>query len=228
MAKQIMGILAGLFFLVIFVQPAAAGNSGVALGLKGGTLGAGAEATVRLTDKLNFRIGSNQYSKEERGVEDDIEYDIELNLSSAAALFDWHPFGGVFRVTAGALLNGNELKFEARPAAGYFIGDVVIPYNALDVGKLEGEVTFDDVAPYASIGWGNAVGKNRNITFSFEIGAVFQGEPEVDLTATGGSALLYSDPAFQANLKKEEDNLQDELDEYDIYPVAAIGLSYHF
>lgn len=223
MAKTFMAIIAGLFFLVIFVQPAAAGNSGVALGLKGGTLGAGVEATVRLTDKLNFRMGGNQYSKEETAKEDDIEYEIELNLSSAAALFDWHPFGGVFRVTAGALLNGNELEFEARPAVEYIIGDTT--YDLGEVGRLEGKVDFDDVAPYASIGWGNAVGKNKNITFSFEIGAVFQGKPEVDLTATGS---LSTNAAFQAEMQKEEDNLQDELDEYEIYPVAAIGISYHF
>ncbi|MDT8317587.1 MAG: hypothetical protein RQ824_06295 [bacterium] len=223
MAKKIMAIIAGLFFLLIFIQPAAAGNSGVAVGVKAGTLGAGAEATVRLTDKLNLRLGGNQYSKEETGVEDDIEYDIELKLSSAAALFDWHPFGGVFRITAGALLNGNELEFDARPATTYTIGDTT--YTIGEVGQLHGKVDFDDVAPYASIGWGNAVGKNRNITFSFELGAVFQGSPNVDLTATGTSA---SDLAFQAELQKEEDNLQDELDDYKIYPVAAIGLSYHF
>lgn len=226
MAKTFMGIIAGLFFLIIFVQPAAAGNSGVALGLKGGTLGAGVEATVRLTDKLNFRIGGNQYSKDETAVEDDIEYDIEVNLSSVAALFDWHPFDGGFRITAGALLNGNELDFEARPAADYEIGGII--YTEADLGRLDGEVTFDDVAPYASIGWGNAVGENKNITFSVEIGAVFQGEPEVDLTATGGNPALYSTPEFQAAIQKEEDDLQDELDEYEIYPVAAIGISYHF
>lgn len=223
MAKTFMGIIAGLFFLIIFVQPAAAGNSGVALGLKGGTLGAGVEATVRLTDKLNFRVGGNQYSKDETGTEDGIEYDIELDLSSAAALFDWHPFGGVFRITAGALLNGNELNFEARSALTYDIGDET--YTAPEVGQLDGKIDFDDVAPYASIGWGNAVGENKNITFSFELGAVYQGSPNVDLTATG---TLASNSTFQAELQKEEDNLQDELDEYEIYPVAAIGISYHF
>ena len=36
------------------------------------------------------------------------------------------------------------------------------------------------------------------------------------------------DPTFQEDLKKEENELQDSLDRFKIYPVLQFGVAYHF
>lgn len=84
---------------------------------------------------------------------------------------------------------------------------------------------FDDVVPFAGLGWNTVFGKDGHWGFIFELGVIFQGTPEANLSITGP---LKNDAAFQANLAKEERNLQDELDNYEYYPVIALGLSYRF
>lgn len=54
---------------------------------------------------------------------------------------------------------------------------------------------------------------------------MYQGAPKVDLTAVGG---VGTPPGFDAELAKEEKNIQDDLNEFKFYPVVAIGLSYRF
>ena len=54
---------------------------------------------------------------------------------------------------------------------------------------------------------------------------MFQGSPTANLSATGPIA---SDPGFQADLAKEENNLQDDLDNFEYYPVISIGFNYRF
>ena len=54
---------------------------------------------------------------------------------------------------------------------------------------------------------------------------MFQGSPEVTLSATGP---ITSDTTFLAELAKEEDNLQDDLDSYEFYPIISIGINYRF
>jgi len=80
--------------------------------------------------------------------------------------------------------------------------------------------------PYAGFGWGNAVGKNKRLGVSFELGVVFQGSPDIELESTGGA--LSSSPALQAEIAKEEKKIEDDIDDFEYYPVIALGISYKF
>ena len=51
---------------------------------------------------------------------------------------------------------------------------------------------------------------------------LLQGEPDVDLESD------YADPTFQANLAQEEASAEDDISDFDVYPVIALGLSYRF
>ncbi len=218
--KKIIVLLSVSFcFLLVSGQSVFAGSGPVGVGIKAGTLGGGVEVTIRMTEKLNFRVGGNKFSHDETATEDDIEYDMEIDLASAAALLDYHPFGGGFRLTAGALFNGNEINIKSTTAASYDIGGTI--YNA-QPGDVTGVIDFKSVAPYASLGWGNAVGKDSNFSFSCELGVVFQGKPKVDLTTNVALGVA------QAEVEQEERNLQESLDKYEYYPVASLGISYHF
>jgi hypothetical protein len=193
------------------------------LNIKGGLLGAGLEVERSFNDKVSARVGFNYFPFDYNGTEDDIEYDFELDLMSLGVFLDWHPFEGSFRLTGGVIYNGNSLDSTAQSAATYEIGDQT--YTGNQIGTLNGEIDFNDFAPYAGLGWNTAFGKDRHWGFIFELGVMFQGSPEADLTATGPIA---SQPDFMTELAKEEDNLQDDLDDFNLYPNISIGLSYRF
>lgn len=194
-----------------------------AISVKAGTLGIGLEGIARINSNLNARLGVNTFEYDYSGTEDDIKYDFDLELLSVSTLFDWHPFSNAFRISAGGLYNQNSLDMTAKPTASYKIGDTT--YTAAEVGSLAGELDFDDINPYIGIGWGNAVGKNKQWSFSFDLGVVYQGSPKVKLSANGS---LSGDAAFQTNLAREEQSLEDELEDFQFYPVISFGICYSF
>lgn len=216
-------IVAGVLLLVtagsISVEAA-----GLALGARVSTLGLGVEVTTAFTPFLNGRAGFNYLTYSDTRTESGIRYDADLELQSVTALLDWHPFAGGLRVTAGAVFNDNQLDMTAKPATSFTIGNNT--YLPNQVGVMSGKVTFDDVAPYLGIGWGNAVGDGQRFSFALDLGVLFQGSPQAKLTAVGG--LLASDPAFLADLRLEEQNLNNELDNFELYPVVGAGLAYRF
>lgn len=205
----------------------------VAIGGKGGTLGLGVELTVGLGQQWNTRLGVNGFDHSDQREESDIEYDVEAQLRSATALLDFHPGGRGFRLTAGAVWNGTKVEGSSlRPASGFYnIGGVPVPADIL--GTLDAEADFDPFVPYAGLGWGNAVGANQKVGFSFDIGAVFQGEADVELTPVlpAGSP-IHTVPgareALQILLDREEGEIEEDASDYDIYPVVSIGVTYRF
>lgn len=216
-----------LFSLLLICLAASSGFADLgdfALGVKASTLGAGLEGTAGLLPRLNLRAGANAFSFDFDANTSDIDYDLEVDLLSFPVVLDWHPFkDSAFRITGGILINRNEANADASSQSSYTIGDN--EYTAAALGSLTGKVDFNKVAPYVGIGWGNAVGKNKRWSFSCDFGVVFQGEANIDLTASGPIA---SDPTFQANLAREKQELEDELDDYKYYPVVSLGITYKF
>ncbi len=208
-------------FTLLFSSSAYSGDNFISI--KGGLLGAGLEAGRSLSDSISARMGINYFTYDYSATESDIEYDFSLGLKTLSVLLDWHPFQGSFRLSGGVVFNGNRLDAAATSSATYDIGDKT--YTASEVGSLDGEIDFNDVAPYIGLGWDTSSGKKKGLGFLFEIGAIYQGTPKVDLSASGP---VSSDPEFINNLSKEEDNLQSALDNFTYYPVLAVGLSYRF
>ncbi len=219
--------------LLCFLSTAPADAADVAIGGKGGTLGLGVELTVGLGRQWNTRLGVNGFDYSDRREASDIEYDAEAQLRSAAALLDFHPGGRGFRLTAGAIWNGTKVEGSSlRPASGFYdIGGVPVPADIL--GTLDAEAEFDPFAPYVGLGWGNAVGTNQKVGFSFDIGAVFHGEADVELTPVLPSdSPINTTPGarelLQILLDREAQEIEDEAADYDIYPVVSIGVTYRF
>ena len=207
----------------IMIASAQVHAAGTAIGMKAGTLGLGLEAEQALSDVLSIRIGINYISYSYTGDQDDIDYDIDLELMTVPVLLDWHPFKGAFRISAGALYNDNSLKGEAVSDESYKIGDV--EYSGSQLGILSGSVEFDDFGYYLGIGCDTSFGKEDCFGFTFDIGAMYHGEPVVTLAADGPVA---GDPSFQRELDKERQSVQDDMSSYKLYPVIAIGMTYRF
>lgn len=221
------------FTVLLFVFAASPGAAQVALGAKAGTLGAGAELTVGLSRQLNTRLGLNAFDYSERREASDIEYDGEASLRTATALLDWHPGSGGFRLTGGIVYNGTEVTGSSLPPASgvYDLGGVPVPVSIL--GTLDAKADFDPVVPYAGLGWGNAVSEGKKLGFFVDLGVIFQGEADVELTPNipAGSPINTTPgarDALEILLSREERDLEDEAADYDLYPVVAIGLTYRF
>lgn len=222
--KNFRYLLFSLLLTFLSVAPGFADTGDIALGVKASTLGAGVEGTAGLLRGLNLRAGANALWFDFEADTSDINYDLKVDLLSFPAVLDWHPFKkSDFRISAGILINQNEAELKGSSQASYTIGDNV--YNASDLGTLSGKVDFNKLAPYVGIGWGNAVGRNENWSFSCDFGVVFQGEANIDLAASGP---ISSDPAFQADLAREKKELEDELDDYKYYPLISLGVTYKF
>jgi hypothetical protein len=69
---------------------------------------------------------------------------------------------------------------------------------------------------------------------SFEVGAIYQGEPEVDLTVDTSLQLpeIPGLPGGQDLLEllaaQEERELERELEDYTVLPVVSLSLTYSF
>lgn len=133
---------------LMLCSPKAIADTGdIGIGIKGGTLGMGGEVAVGVTSSINARLGYNTFSFNDKASESDVDYDYDLSLMSIPILIDWHPFeGSGFRMTAGAIINNNEISATGTTSTTFSIGDK--EYNLNQVGDLTGNVTFNDVAPF--------------------------------------------------------------------------------
>ena len=121
------------------------------LGIKAGTLGAGIEGSWRPIPWLDVRVGVNQFDYDDRGAESGIDYDAELSFDNFYGTANFRFPLSPMRFTAGAYNNGNEFTLTSRDAATFEIGSTVYP--GASVGTLTSTASFDDIAPYAGIGF---------------------------------------------------------------------------
>lgn len=180
----------------------------------------------RLKGKPNsssFGIGFNSgFSSGFNNVDQSAYDDYRLDLSSFAAMIDWHPGKSGFRVSAGLLHNGNEPDSSAYSAV--VSPDYLIKKQgntAYELGSLADRINSDSTVPYLGIGWRNKADKQGGFSFSAEAGLLFQG---------GSTSRLDT----QSNLITNQDYLQEEgglddfLDNVEIYPVLNLGISYTY
>jgi hypothetical protein len=209
-----------LLFPATFVRA-----EGAAIAAKVGTTGAGADLTIGLTHSINVRLGAQGWSRSETRTEQEIEYDADLSLVSGEVLLDLHPAGRGFRISAGAIVNGNEVTAVSTEDAVYVINGT--PYPVGLVGRLHGKVEANTFAPYLGIGWGNAVAPGAKWRVAADLGAFYQGKPKVSLRAE--SPLLELLPArFAEDLEAERQKIEDDVSDYRWYPVVSLGVSYRF
>lgn len=194
-----------------------------ALGLKGGTLGFGVEAEGAANDTFGGRIGINYLKYDYEGTVNEIDYDYDIKTTNLLATLDWHPFSGSFRISGGVSVNNTTYKAKATSADTVKINDQ--EYEGSEVGTLNATIEFNKVNPYLGVGWDTTFGKSKRLGFLCDLGFVYQGSPDIDLSANGTKA---NDTTFQSDLDQEEKDLQDNLDRFKFYPVVAMGIIYRF
>jgi len=195
-----------------------------AIGLKTGTLGIGGELTTDILPQLNLRGSVQWFGLDLDDIDiGDVSYDLDLTLLNPMLLVDWYPFGGALRLSGGVLFNQSDVELRARPSEPVEIGDII--YTPGEIGTLTGEADFDEIAPYVGIGFGNAVSEDSRWGLTADLGVAFIGSPGVTLRASGPIA---GNAEFQSQLAEEEKDIEDDLENFEFYPVLAVNLYYHF
>jgi len=212
---------------LLLLSSAAQANVGVSAEV--GTTGAGVHLTMPVLDNLNARVGVNAFSYSYDGSTSDVDYNFKLKMQTLDVLADYHPFAGSgFRVSGGLIYNGNKIEANARPNANgtYTINGHT--YAASTVGALNGKMDFRKIAPYLGIGWGNAVAKESKLSFTSDIGVMFQGSANASLTSSGCTASVASCTQLASDLATENNKLNDKLSKFNLYPVVRVGMGYKF
>ena len=214
------------------------GNGAAHVGLHGGTLGVGMYGGYDYSKDLAIRGLVNYFNLDFEKEKAGNEYDGELDLRSMGLVVDWHPFWGAFRMSGGVFLNDSRLSASTQ---GEALGIGGGNYKA----DLNFRMEFEKAAPYLGIGWTSGRGGD-GLSFTADIGALFRGSPRVsasgrtddcgftvskdgnaDVDCRQGVAGVVAGE-LSGNLEQEHQELSDALDEFNIYPVISLGLSYRF
>lgn len=189
-----------------------------------GTMGGALEGQYQVNELFQLRAGVNYLTFDETIDVDDISYDGDLDFSGFGAFVDVHPFGGSFFVTGGAYAGEKSIDLIASSTVSVDIGGMT--FTPAEYGRLEGDVSFDDVAPFLGLGFDTTFEGSGPIGFHILAGAAMFGSGDVTLEAVGGT--LSNDPILQAELQQEIQDIEDEIEDYELWPVVQLGLSYRF
>ncbi|MDD4963082.1 MAG: hypothetical protein PHI11_04080 [Gallionella sp.] len=200
----------------IVLLPATAFAEDTTVSAKLSTLGFGIDVAFPVTAAVDARIGFNTFSYNINQNSNGTNFTGKLNLGSLAALADWHPMDGSFRVSGGLMYNNNKFNMNAVPAGG----TITLGNTAYAGVSANSTVDFSKVVPYLGIGWGSAA-KDQGFSFSSDIGIMFQGTPRANITTTGAAVAA-------ADIAKANADMNAALKNFRFYPVLSVGLGYTF
>jgi hypothetical protein len=186
------------------------------------TLGIGGEIGVRFNDYIGLRIAGNAYSTSFDADYGDVRYDIDFNLASVGPMVDIYPFGRILKFTAGFRYNLNNADLSVTPTSNITFGGTT--FTPAEVGTVDGEVDLNDFAPYVGLGL-EATFIGDTLALGIEGGVLFQGSPSVSLK---GNGTLANDPTFNAELRQEENEIEDDLSALAYYPVIRLYATFRF
>ena len=233
--KTLFSSLAFLsFFPALFAQndgpPTASAEMDYHLGFRiaprVSTLGGGLEVAKGLSPRFGLRGGFNYFSYQYDATEDDVSYDLELELKSFGIFADYHPFKGSFRISGGLLLNGNGLSGKAKPSGSFDIGDKT--YTAAEINSINLDVSYNTLAPYLGVGWDTTFGDHEHWGFTFDVGLIYSGAAGVSLSVSDNLLTPADKSDLETQRQKEQNDLQDELNNLEWWPVLSAGIVYQF
>lgn len=205
----------------LIASPDASADDDLWIGARAGTQGLGLEGTWRPVPYLDLRLGFGQYDFDTTRAEAGIDYDVALDISTFYATVNARIPASPLRFSAGLVSNGNEATLVGNDTGTYVIGGQT--FSGSDVGTLRGEASWDDVSPYAGVGLDFRLADTLGL--HFDAGVMYQGEATLTLTADG---TLANNQVLIDALEAERSELEDDIGDYEWYPVVAVSLSFNF
>jgi hypothetical protein len=196
---------------------------GIAAGLGIGTEGVGVQGTTAIIPKiLNLNVGFDYLHLSHSFHTSNVNYKAGINLQGEPITVSWFPFQGNFNVTAGVFINQNGFSLSGTPTGGTYTFNGHT-YKAKQVGRLSGKTHFNGAAPYVGLGYGDPMDGGR-LTFTANVGAIYEGAPNLSLNATGAA----SNPQLASDVQTEQAKVNSKVSGYQWWPVMGMGLMYRF
>ena len=193
--------------------------------LKAGTLGYGFDVSTPINESLSARFNLNGLSYTDSQNSDGNDFSGTLDLFTAGALVDYYPFENNFRLSSGLYYNGNGFAGTVTPSSTLKIDINNKEYSSAELGHLDSTVSFNTIAPYVGLGWGNDA-HDKGWGFTFDLGVMYHGTPSVNLSAVDVNPLVANE--VENNLIIEEQNANNDLSSFKFFPVLALGVNYSF
>ena len=222
--------------LLLLAGHASAVDFGV--GVRAGVNGVGGEFTVGVTKTVNLRIlaasididdESETIDVGDDGGEGEIDANLDFDYGANALFIDWHLFDGSFHLTAGLFRNDSGADL-----TGTLIGNILVDGQPIDQGDIDGDIggevkLADSYQPYVGIGWGRRAGGKGGLSVTVDLGVALL-DPEVNLDATvnAGGTNGLNQAELDSRLAGLESDAEDDLDEFEIWPILSIGVNYAF
>lgn len=221
-------LIMSTMFALALVAPRARALPGFGVGLsaQAGTPGLGASLWFPLAGSFaDVRVGFSTFSINHNFTLSNggNHYAFQPRLRNMPILLDWYPFGSGFHLTAGAFYDDNTVSLTAQPQSGTYVIDGQ-PYPASELGVITGTVRYARFAPYLGLGFGDPFSGVFPLFVSFDLGAYYQGAPDVNLV----SSQEQSNAAVASSLAAEASSLRADIGKYRWFPVINLGLGVAF
>lgn len=221
---RIAGAIIAAAFVAGAFPAAAMADEDFAVTASVGTTGGILEGQYALNDFVQARAGGNFLKINQDVTEDDINYEGDFEFVGGGAFVDLHPFRNSFMLTGGVYVGDKIFDFEATSDEDVSIGDVF--FSPAEYGRLVGDTEWENVAPFVGLGYDSTFRGDGPWGFQAIVGAAVLGSGDVTLRSVGGT--LSDDPLLQQQLSVEEARIEEEIEDYEYYPVVQLGLSYRF
>lgn len=204
-------------------------DSSFNVGFKAGTLGVGLDISKAINEDISLRLNINGFvynTTDDSLFSYAIESDKEYTLQTVGLLMDYHLLQ--LRVTAGAYLNNNKIVYKAKPEGINELNFNGTYYGLDQIVKSDTTITFDNIAPYIGVGWGNNTNR-RGWNVTLDVGLLYHGEPNVDIDVTINDSVPSAvEDSINAAIEVEEKIQEEDYSSFPFYPVVMVGINYSF
>jgi hypothetical protein len=215
--------------VALVALPGALSAQGFGVAARVGTIGAGAEAAVGLTDAFVIRGGIGLMPLELKNPsfwDPGTDVDATLKLPKT-----WYNIGadlylaGGFRIGGGMLFKPDDPTLTGALSGSASIDIGGTTYTATDVAEVKGTLKSKSSAPYALIGFGKHT--KTGIGLFLDLGVAMLGDPKVSLEATKGNPTVINSATFQSRLRTEETKIENDVGSYlKLWPILNLGIKF--
>ena len=215
---------------------------GIAFDINVGTQGVGMSVGYEFNKYLKMRLRGAYLDIGYNGSWGDGDGEINFDGSNAGIIFDVHPFGGVFHLSAGLNFSKSTISATASTtheanAGTYDLGGYIFDVVGNEA-TIEGEYSWNNLQPYLGIGWSTDGEGDSSLYFTFDIGVNFIGTGKFKITSIKGISNVTGPDGTDLGLATKEiaeEAIREEgkdffkiADSIVIYPVIQLGLGYRF
>lgn len=211
------------------VSASAEGRNGLTVGL--GTLGVEGIYTRNLNSWFDLVLGFSSLNYDDTFSQDDgTSFEASATIEAPRIGLQFFPLG-FLNMEVGVVTGAPELGITVNPDenGNYMIGDTEYPSGGDGgIGTFSGKVSFEnDTAPYVLFGIGRNVGGGLGLSLS--AGVIQYGSPTADLANERCNVLDNPDCVVLAiKIAAEEREINNDLDEFELWPFLRVGLTYSF